>query len=169
MNKKRVDYSKKYGSSLKHSPDTEQGDLLIQGKNNALKKISPLEVKYNGSTYKLILDLYHDLQDDMSLFKLNTNNSLDYLASTLKDNGYNTSNIELNALIEDIYKLDIIRPTKEYTHVTFKDGYVNGVEDYGVLIPKGDIPEDYANGYWTIVDKKWVLDKEKYEQYWGQL
>ena len=159
----------KYGNALKRVPVTEQGDILVEGKDKRLKKVSPLDIKYNGSSFGLILDLYKDLQETHKQFKNDLGHDIAKLISLLKEYGYNTPNVDLTSLIDDIEKLFIVKPTVEYYHFTFdKDGYITGMQSYGTLVSKmNDIPDDYNKGYWKIIDGEFVLDSDKFNQLYG--
>jgi hypothetical protein len=168
--KYKKDYVRKYGKAIKHAPNTEYKDLLIQGKDNRLKKINPLDVIHNGVSFGLMLDLYNDLKGSHSDFKNDVGHSISTLISTLKAKGYNTPNVELNALIEDIGHLLIIEPSKEYYNFKCnEDGYIIGLDDINIVIEKGliTIPDDYDKGYWKIEGLGFVLDEELYRAYWS--
>jgi hypothetical protein len=166
--KKVRNLSRKYGSALTGIPKTEYKDLLYQDKNNKLKKINALDVTHNGSSFGLILGLYEDLKELHKQEKKEVGHSISTLISLLKFKGYNTPNVELNALIEDINHLLIIEPDKEYFGFKLTNGYVSGY-GYDVIMVKQDIPEDFDKGYWKIIDYKFVLDEEKYELMWRSL
>lgn len=164
---KHKSLAKKYGSSLRSAPHTTQGDLLIEGKDKRLKKISPLDVKYQGTTYKMTLDLYHDLQTQHSDLKHHVGSVSGTLISILKQKGYNTPNVDIKSLVDDILRLNIIEPTKQYTGFQIKDGYVVG-KGYDAIFEMKELPDDIYNGYWKS-DKRGniTLDEVKYSQYWS--
>jgi hypothetical protein len=169
--KKIKNYSRKYSNALKGAPVLDIKELCIKTANGGLKKIDPLDVVYEGSSFGLILDMYHDLQKLHSEHKKAVGHSISALIALLKQKGYNTPNVELNALIGDINELLIIEPNKVYD-IFYRnaDGYIVSkqplLQDCEIL-EVGDIPEDYANGYWKIENGKWLLDKELYNQYWS--
>ena len=161
----------KFARALSSVPKTKHRDLLIQDKNNKLKKINPLDVSYEGSSFGLILDMYHDLQKIHSEYKKDVGHSISTLISTLKDKGYNTPNVDLNALIDDINELVIIEPDKLYTvYHCNANGYVVGssvIISNDIILEDDDRPDDYAKGYYKLVNGKWVLDEELYKEMWS--
>ena len=158
----------KYSKALTSTPITEQGDLLITKSNGKFKKILPEDVKSDGVTYKLTKELYNDLIVEHQALLDTVKGASHYLTAVLIENGYQTSNIELKALISDINKLKIIKPNEQYTHYDINySGYVIGSSDYGSILLSGDKPVDYDKGYWKITDGKWELDEIKYNQFWG--
>ena len=165
-------FSKKYGRAVKNCPILDYKDVCIRLKDGGLKKISPLDVTYEGSSFGLILDMYRDLQEQHSDYKKSVGHSISTLISLLKDKGYNTSNVDLNALINDINELTIIEPTKVYD-IFYRnaEGYIVSKQPLltdCVILEIGDIPDDYANQYWKINDEgKWELDKDKFNSYWS--
>ena len=164
-------YTKKYGRALKNAPILDYKELCIKTKDGGLKKIEPLDVTYEGSSFGLILNLYNDLKKQYNSYKKDIGHSISTLISLLNEKGYNTSNVELNALINDINELTIIEPTKVYD-IFYRnaDGYIVSKQPLltdCVILESGDIPEDYANQYWKLINGKWVLDEEKYNSYWS--
>ena len=171
--KKVRNYKHKYGKAIKSCPIVEYKDLLIQDKNNRLKKIDPLQVVYNGSSFGLIFDMYGDVSDKYSAYKKATGHSISTLIATLKQKGYNTPNVDLNALIEDISHLVIIEPNKQYDILHLNaNGYVVGnsaLISNDIVIEHTDKPDDFDKGYYKYVNGKWELDEELYQQMWGSL
>ena len=164
-------YSRKYLSALKNIPTLEYNDLSITTKNGGLKKVHPLDVKYEGSTFGTIRDMYFEEIEQHSELKSIVKQSIFALTSTLIEKGYNTTSTELNTLIEDISKLLIIEPTKQYYNFKVNsDGYVVGKDDIHIVTSSHiEIPDDFNKGYWKIIDGKFVLDEDKYKQLWGAL
>ena len=104
---------------------------------------------------------------------LNENGELekkyDGLISFLSDYLFNkTNNVykEENAIKEQINNL-LIANTEPTDNVMITDEYISKVERVGMLIRPTDIPDDIGNGYWKLVDGKYILDKEKYNQMWS--
>lgn len=169
--KKRNKYDK-YARALGSVPITEYKDLLIQDKHKKLKKINPLDVMYEGSSFGLILNLFHDLQKQHNDYKKDIGHSISILISLLKDKGYNSPNVELNALIEDINNLVIIEPNKLYNvyHKNDNDYIVSSspILSNDTILEVGERPDDFDKGYWRITDNgKWILDKKLYNEYWS--
>lgn len=165
--RKTKDYARRYGSALKGVPTLETKELAVKTKDG-LKKIHPLDVKYEGSSFGLIRDLYAGEIKLVAELRNELDSAKSALTSTLIEKGYNTSNIELNSLIDDISHLLIIEPTKEYWNFTTNaDGYIVGKQKIEIVTDGHiDIPDDFDKGYWRIVDGKFELDQEKYSQYW---
>ena len=161
----------KYSKALTSIPKTEDKDLLIQGKDGKLKKIKPLDVTYEGSSFGLILDMLGDVSEQHSEYKKDVGHSISTLIAFLKGKGYNTPNIDLNALIEDLECLVTINPNKEYSvYHKNADGYVIGrsvVFSNDTILEDNERPDDYDKGYWRISDTgKWVLDEELFKMMW---
>jgi hypothetical protein len=168
---KKNDKYRKFRQALSSVPSTEFKDLLIQDKHGKLKKIKPLDVMYEGSSFGLILDMYHDLQELHSTYKKDTGHSISTLIAFLKAKGYDKQTIDLNALIEDLNHLLIIEADKEYS-VYHKDanGYVvssSVILSDDSILSDFEKPDDYNKGYWKIVDGKWVLDEQRMNELLG--
>lgn len=158
--------SKVFLDSVKHAPQTKQGDLLIEGKNKRLKKITPLDVKHQGSTFKLILDLFEQEKNKYKELKSYVGHGNSLLIALLKEKGYITPNVELHALIADVELLNIIVPTKEYDGFEIVNGYIVG-KGYDAIFVKRELPEDIYKGYYKSDNRgKFELDKELYELMW---
>ena len=171
MSKDRNKYARKYSRALTSVPTVEQGELLIKDKFGKLKKIHPLDVKIDGSSFGLIKDLYETEKTNHIKLLDSLNESIARLTSVLIDGGYETSNVELNALIDDINHLLIIKPQHSYYNFTIDEqGYVTGMSPIGVVTTSHtDVPSDFDKGYWKIENGNFVLDQEKYNQTWGVL
>ena len=149
MNKSKQtrNYTRKYGKALKGAPITDYKDLLIQGKDNQLKKINPLDVRYKGTTFGLILDMYEDLNKQHNEYKKAVGHSISALIATLKVKGYNTPNVRLNTLIEDINHLNIIIPNVQYSGFKLEGECIKGL-GYDVIFEVKELPDDIYSGYW---------------------
>ena len=171
--KNTKNYSKMYAKAIKGVPVLDYKDLCVRTKNGSLKKIDVLDVVYEGSSFGLILDLFNDLQNKYSDYKKATGHSISALISTLKSKGYNTPNVELNALIQDINNLVIIEPDKQYDILHCNaDGYVvssSVLISNDIVVESKDKPDDFDKGYYKYINGEWVLDEELYKQMWGSL
>ena len=163
---------KKYSSALRTIPTVDYKDLLIKDKSGKLKKINPLEVKYNGSSFGLILDLYNSELEKCLKLQEDINNASQALIDTLGALGYNTPNVELNALIQDIRHLHVLIPNHSYVNYVLDDnGYIVDVENVGKVLEEGtQVPSDIKNGYYYLdSDNLIVKDEQKYNEYWGSI
>ena len=63
--------SRKYGSILKRNMKVsiKPHNIYKTDKDNVFSGVSPLDVKYNGIPYGVILNLYEDLKSDFSNLK----------------------------------------------------------------------------------------------------
>lgn len=158
-----------FNKSITKVPKLEVGEYAILTPKDRLKKIHPLKVSYEGVTYGTLKEYHEKIQQELIDLQSYLKTNEDALISILVDGGYNTPNVDIKSLIEDITHLKIIKPQLDYELFTEnEDGYVNGSVDLkGEILIKGDKPEDYDKGYWRIVDGKWVLDQVRYNQYWG--
>lgn len=170
MNKSKntKNYTKKYAKALKGVPILDYKELCVKTKNG-LKKIDPLDVTFEGSSFRLILDLYGDEKNRHKDLKHSVGQASSTLISLLKDYGCDTSSIEINALIGDLNNVLMIHPNKDYIGYQLNDaGYVIGY-GYDVLMVKGEQPEDFDKGYWKLVNREFILDEVLYEQMWRSL
>ena len=128
----------------------------------------------------------------ISLLELFTNvkKQQDVILSLLKQsqNDYYKENEKYNGLISflsdyllnktnNVYKEDkvireqldnlLVANTEPIDNVLIINEYISKVERVGTLIRPIDIPDDIANGYWKLVNGKYILDKEKYSQMWS--
>lgn len=166
--KKREQRIRKYSSVLRNTPRIEEHSYYVSDKNKRIKLVSPLDVKYDGITYKERLKQLDDYINKNELLNSNVKACEERLLSILIDYGYNTPNIELNALIEDILKLNLIHPDKKYIGFKIKNEYIVGL-GYDVILEDRELPEDIYNGYYQYLDGKIKVDSEKYHLYWGSL
>lgn len=160
--------AKKYGRAIKGAPKLEKQELAIKTRDG-LKKISPLDVRYEGTTFGTMLDMYGDVSKQFSEYKKDVGHSISRFISTFKSLGHITPNIELNALIDEITSLLVLNPNVTYFNFTRdKDGYVTGKQQIDIVTTSHiEVPEDFDKGYWVIKDGEFVLDEEKYRQYWS--
>lgn len=166
---KKGNYQRKFGNALSSVPVVEAKELLIKDNNNKLKKIHPLDVKYEGSTFGLIKDLYKEEIARHTECRNAIEQACGTLISTLIEKGYNTPNVDLKALIDDISKLLIIEPTKGYYNFKLNsDGYVVGKDNVQIIVQDNiQVPDDWNKGYYKIIDGVFVLDEERYKQMWS--
>ena len=163
MNRKRVN---KYSSRLRKSPKIEPHSYYKSDVHCNIKPIDALHVKVDGVTYETTIKTLQETIQDKEGVKNTIKGGLHNLTALLNEFGYNTSNIELNALIDDINNLNIIHPQKVYTGYEIKDGYVIG-KGYDIICELGEEPDDFDKGYWKFDGIEWVLDSVRYQQIWG--
>ena len=163
MNNKR---SKKYSSSLKryNTDDVVEGKLYYKNNKGGFSVKEPLDVKVDGIKVKTYLGLYSDLQqkDKNTQIYLNTQNQA--LTEFLLSKGLITPNVDLNALIEDLSKLLVIVPNKEYDLLQVNnDGYITSKEQINGEIVERPInyPVDLLSGYYKCENGKLVVDEFK--------
>ena len=166
MKKNKERRVRKYSSGLKSAPTIEPNEYYKSDRDKRLHYVQPEEVKIDGVTFGYTKDLLFDKMRELTDAKDEIKGVSQTLTSILIEYGYNTSNIDLNALVQDIYKLNIIHPDKEYVGYKIVDEYVVGY-GYDLIQVKGEEPEDFDKGYWTIIDGEWKLDNVKYQQIWG--
>ena len=148
--------------------------MLVAIKNKKeIKYIDSAKLEIGGITLEELLigvKKQHDVI--LSLLKLSQNelhneqDKYNGLLSFLSDYLLNkTNNVykEENAIKEQLSNL-IVANTEPIDNVLIIDEYISKVERVGVLIRPIDIPDDIANGYWKLVNGKYTLDKEKYNQ-----
>jgi hypothetical protein len=141
----------------------EPNGIYKTNKDKMFEELAPLKVKYNGIAYGTILDLYEDLKGIHGKSVAYSKACNKTLTAFLIERGYNTPNVNLNALIEDLQHLLIIQDSKEYELITFDDnGYIKDSFDLlGQVIFKQEHPADYNKGYYNYIDGKYVVDEDR--------
>ena len=158
--------SKKYSTTLKrhNTVDISNDGLYFINSKGGFSKREPLDVKVDGITVKTYLGLYNDLQGvhKDTIDFINTQNKA--LQEFLISKGYNTPNVDLNALIGDLSRLLVIIPNKEYDLLQ-KDsnGYIIGKEQInGSIIDRpNEYPNDLLFGYYKYENGKLKVDEVK--------
>jgi len=164
LRKKAQDFSR----ALTKAPKMLKDELAIQNHRGQLKKIHPLKVKHEGVTYETMLSLHKQLQEGHNELKELISTAELAITAILVEYGYESSNIELKPLIEDVRYLKLIHPHKSYVNYIEDDkGYIVGSVAIHQIMESGDIPDDYDKGYWKIIDGAWNLDEDRYNQFWG--
>ena len=167
MKKERKARRKRFNQALKHVTPIEPYAYYYSDKHKRLKEVQPEEVKLNGVTYEKTNELYNVALNDIEQFKINYKGVSSLLTAFLIDNGYNTPNIELNALVDDLKHLLVIKPDVEYTGYKLDGKFIVG-RGYDLIrqVDENE-PEDYDGGYWYIDNDEWKIDSERYHQVWG--
>lgn len=80
----------------------------------------------------------------------------------------NNTYTEEKEIKEQIISL-LVANTEPIDNVLIVDGYITNVNRVGTLIRPIEIPDDIANGYWKLIDEKYVIDKDRYNQLWSVL
>lgn len=145
-NKKEIKYIE--GADLK------VGEITLGELHNEVKK-----------QQDIILSLLKQSQNELHNEQDKYNNLISFLSDYLFDKTNNTYNNE-NDIREQISSL-LVANTEPIDNVLIIDGYINSVEPVGTLIRPIEIPDDIANGYWKLVNNKFVIDKDRYNQLWS--
>lgn len=163
--KKRI---RKRESQLRTAPKIEPNSYYISDVHRNLKPIDVLSVKHKGLTLKTLLEQKFDLDRHHRELKEYVLQCEVALTGILIANGYQTPNVDLDLLVEDVTKLNIIKPGIEYVGYQFNDsGYVIGY-GYDVILEKKEEPDDFNKGYWKVDDKGvWTLDSERMSALWN--
>lgn len=156
----------RYSSSLGSAVTIEPYKYYISDKHKRLKEVDAEGVKLDGITYGKTNEILTNTLTHKTNLETYVKTCEDALTSTLIEKGYNTPNVDLKSLVEDILKLNIIVPTKEYEGFKLVEGYVVGL-GYDVIQEVKEKPDDFDKGYWKLVNSKWVLDNVRYQQIWG--
>ena len=164
--KKRKKNRRVFNQGLRNVPKIEPHCYYASDKNAHLKKVDASDVKLDGITYHTTKEQLEDFKGRYLELQSIINEANSTLTGILLRYGYNTPNIELNALTEDILKLNIIEPNVEYIGYKLVDGYVVGY-GYDLIMIKGEQPDDFDKGYWKLVNGEWTLDNERFNQIWG--
>lgn len=162
MNNKR---SKKYSSSLKryNTDDVVEGKLYYKNNKGGFSIKEPVDVKVDGIKVKTYLGLYSDLQQKVKDIQIYLNTQNQALTAFLLEKGYITPNVDLDALIGDLNKLQVIVPNEQYDLLQVnKDGYIISKEEInGTIIKRQVYPTDLLHGYTKTVNGKLVVDEVK--------
>ena len=161
--KKRV---RNFNQGMRNAPSMETYTYYYSDKNKHLQKVSAYDVKIDGIKYGTTLETLDDKLEVITNFETYVKTCEVALTSLLIEKGYNTPNVDLNALIDDISKLKIIEPNKEYVGFKLEGDYII---DYGydVIIEKVDIPDDVTKGYYKLIDDVIEFDEQRYNEYWS--
>jgi len=166
--------SRKYMSTIKknNKVEIEAYGIYQTDKDKAFLSLDPLKVKYEGISFGLIKSLYEDLQQVKRNDDIYLNNQNKAVSEFLIKRGYNTPNVDLDALIGDLEHLLVIQDEYEYELLKLNvDGYVIGnVGLKGQVIKLAPKPDDFYKGYYKYVDSQWIIDEvKKLELYGGML
>ena len=136
-------------------------DILVGG-------ISLLELFTNVKKQQdVVLSLLKQSQNDYHDEQDKYNGLISFLSDYLLGKTNNVYNEE-NAIKEQLNGL-LVANTEPIDNVLIINEYIAKVERVGTLIRPIDIPDDIANGYWKLVDGKYILDKDKYNQMWSTI
>ena len=143
---------------------TKPNRVYTTDNSGRLQEIQPLEVKHNGTTYGLQLDLYKTLDEKYKMLQLIIENAKSSLTGTLILNGIDNPSNELKSIVEDMRYLKTIIPTREYDVITLdEEGYIVKVESLNGEIEEAiiDYPFDVENGCYKLEDGIVVKDTDK--------
>lgn len=163
-NKKR---SNKFATTLRryNTDSIDKGGLYYLNKKGGFSTRKPLDVKIDGIKVSMYLELYKELQDTHKDLKHYVGTQIGVLTAFLTKKGYNTSNIELDAVIKDLEHLLIIQDTKEYEVLSVdENGYLNGIgtiKPTSIIIDKQPRPNDFDLGYYNYIDGEYVVDEDR--------
>jgi len=151
----------------KHTYKLKKGNYYYASEDGKATPISPLDVRYNGTSLGLQLDLYQELDKKYTQLNQLLEYAIQSITATLLVNGINNTSEDLKSLVEDVRRLKTILPNKDYIEITYNDsGYVKSVEiidgDVEELIAR--IPYDVGNQCYKFVDGVFILDKEEKEK-----
>ena len=161
---------KKYGKSLTSAPYIEEKKYYVSDNKKNLHEVDALNVRHEGITFATTKDLLvKNIEKNNDLLNV-IKDTRNRLYSIFEELGYVCTDTELKSIIEHIFNLKLIKPNVEYTNFTLNSNYyVTGKSDVGIILEKNEIPDDFANGYWQIIDGVWKLDQDKYNEYWSVL
>ena len=167
-------HKKKYNSMLHKVPKIEPKELYIADTNCNLRHIDRGEVSKGGISFDGLKKLEVAKSQEIIELKQAREQARIALTAILKDYGYNTPNVELKALIDDILKLTIIKPTYQYHLLSFnEDGYINGIDKIDnndlVINLLSNIPSDLTKGYYKYENGQIIKDERKYNEEWSAL
>ena len=146
---------------------TKPNRVYTTDNSGRLQEIQPLEVKHNGTTYGLQLDLYKTLDEKYKMLQLIIENAKSSLTATLILNGIHNTSDDLNSIVQDVSRLKTIIPSKEYNVFTLsEDGYILKVDKLNGEIEEVvcGLPYDIENGCYKLEDGVPILDKNKQKQ-----
>lgn len=171
MKHKRQD---KYNHTLNTVPKIQPKELYIADSNSRLRQINRGEVTKGGISFDSLIQLEINKSEQLSDKQNIIQTTRDSLTAILKEFGYNTPNVELKTLIDDLYKLTIIKPNQEYEILKFdNDGYIIGSEKVNendlVVNSYLSKPIDFDKGYYKYDNGKLVKDEQKYNEIWSVL
>ncbi len=115
----------------------------------------------------VILSLLKDSQNELHNEQDKYNGLISFLSDYLLGKTNNVYSEE-KAIKEQLDNL-IVANTEPIDNVLIINEYISKVERVGTLIRPIEIPDDIANGYWKLVNGKYILDKEKYNQMWSTI
>ncbi|NOQ50464.1 MAG: hypothetical protein GQ557_02205 [Mycoplasmataceae bacterium] len=170
MNKmKNKNRAKRYTHSLKSAPTIEPNEYYKSDTHKRLSYVDAVDVKIDGITYGKTIETLDSKIQLVTELQNEIKGCSQALTSFLIEYGYNTPNIELNPLINDLSNLNIIHPNKKYMGFKLDGDYVKSL-GYDVLLEViEDLPDDLYNGYWMFIDGELKLDEEKFKQMWSAL
>lgn len=161
-----------YKYKLGKVPKIEPKELYIADSNCNLRHIDRGEVTKGGISFDSLKELEMNKTKDLADIRNLIGQARDSLIGILKEFGYNTPSVELKTLINDLYRLTIIKPTYQYDLLHLDDdGYIVGNEliDNNDLVVNliSDKPNDIDKGYYKYENGEVVKDNKKYEEYWS--
>jgi hypothetical protein len=138
----------------------KDGELYeFVGEFNKLIPIDILDKDINGRKVREYLS-------DLELATKQLEESSKFIENVLLDHGYYKSADSLPQLLEQLSKVLIIDPNKEYVAVEVNDsGYINdGSKIKGRIIKAESLPSNYDNGCYKIVNHELKLDEKKLKE-----
>ena len=141
--------------------------VYVTDDTSKLREVQPLEVKHDGISYGLQLDLYKTLDEKYKRLQLVIENAKSSLTATLILNGIHNTSDDLNSIVQDVSRLKTIIPSKEHNVFTLnKDRYILKVDKLNGEIEEVicGLPYDIENGCYKLEDGVPILDKNKQKQ-----
>ena len=155
---------------MKSTYRLKKGNYYYASEDGKASKVNPLEVRYNGTSLGLQIDLYTKLDERYTTL----NNELEYAILAIRDvlstNGIDNPSDDLKSLTSDLKRLKTIIKGEDYDVYTLDDsGYIKNVEELnGEVVQRVNaIPYDVAYGYYKLnEDGLPIKDEQKYKEYW---
>lgn len=162
----------RYEQAMKSKTIFEPLSYYFSDLNKNIKKIDAGDVQYEGVKAKTYLQQNIYLQKEKEIDKKEFDYIRSYLISFLLDKNYDTPNIEIKELLDDLHKLFIVLPTEKYHNILLDaNGFVVGVNYLtGVLTKELEtIPEDVDKGYYKFIDGEFIKDEDREKELEGVL
>ena len=157
--------ARKYSTSIRKNNKCliEPNSIYKTDKDKCFSSLNPYKVKIDGISVETFISSLDVERDTHNLLKEYLKVSNQSLTAFLIKRGYNTPNVDLNALIEDLSHLLVIQDEKEYQLLRVNDGgyVIDVLEIDGEVISKQDKPLDLSNECYKFINGKYVLDEDK--------
>lgn len=142
---------------------TRTGEIRVEAIKQGLADSNT--IKERDNTILELEKVLSDTANELDQFKNKYNNLISFLSDYLlnKTNNVYKEEKQIKAQLDNL----IVANTEPIDNVLIINEYISKVERAGILIRPIDIPDDIANGYWNLVNGKYILDKEKYAQMWS--